>query len=669
MTHLIYLFYKVKKYLRTLPKIAHVRMMKLSLDPPVLTFCIASRPRKVPSQHQHTCTQQPRYPTRRVLKGLFTTRHQPISRELKTQKSTNNHTHTHTHNTHTPIMAAVNTMSWVTMTKAHPDALVALVGSMALAGTGTGNRSRTRTSASADETTPPPATTAPPQKSTATAPPETPTATSPPSAEQAATATATATATVSATHTEFDYGAKMGEGAEGHVQQFRDAHLRSAKQWGDLPIPEQIKANLVLDFGYSTPSKIQSLALPLMMDSNDNLVFQSQPGTGKTAAFAIKALSSCDPNLKQPQVIILAPTKFVVDQHVRVLEQMAKGMGVTIEGHYSWEKPRAGAAYTDADTKLKAKVDEAAKTRTIGAHIVVGTPGKVRHYLQARRGKNGAPVIDAGKINLLVVDEADNLLSCKLKATTDNTGDCMDIRSTLLKPHHQEGRAHPVQFVLCSATYEAGFDRLFSKIVPAPFHQLRLKPAEAANKNVKQFYIKCPDTDDDTESIRHKCIVINELFKRLGVASGIIFCERRVEAEAAALVLKNDRKLNCETLHGGLPQVDQRRILDAFRSGKVKFLCSTNVLARGVDIPACSMVINVALPVRGKHGAPDCETYLHRVGRAGRFGAPGFAVALCSTAKEVAQVKKIERHWQHPIELLPDPFHEDGLDAVEDVLE
>ena len=89
------------------------------------------------------------------------------------------------------------------------------------------------------------------------------------------------------------------------------------------------------------------------------------------------------------------------------------------------------------------------------------------------------------------------------------------------------------------------------------------------------------------------------------------------------------------------------------------------------------MVINVALPVRGKHGAPDCETYLHRVGRAGRFGAPGFAVALCSTAKEVAQVKTIERHWQHTVELLPRQtpstmmawWWYGGLGAVEDVLE
>jgi len=445
-----------------------------------------------------------------------------------------------------------------------------------------------------------------------------------------------------------------GEGLAFEVE-FKD-QLQSASQWDDLKVAakqwEQIKKNLVTKMNFQAPAKIQAAALPHLLETNppENMIFQSQAGTGKTAAFAITALCRIDVQDVTPQAIILAPNQHVVDQHVRTFATMAENTGIIIQGHYSWN-PGKGKDQPTLDARqaaIKANVDLAGKGNPIRAHIIIGTAGKILRYFPQGR-KRG--VLDAGKIKVLVVDEADELFSSGSNKTSDSKSDTLDLKRKLDKTRQ------PPQVVLCSATYTRVQSRTFKDIVGDPVNTISLPLNQVTVANLRQYWVHLPEQHDRDKDQRQRCEVVKQVFEDVSIQTGIIFCERVENVDAVCNMLKNELDTDCRAIHGRMSKVDQQNVLIDFRAGKFKYLCTTSILARGVDIPKCTMVINFNLPVicddgrrpEDPHNKANCETYLHRIGRAGRFGAPGFAVSLAATEAEVRRICEIQDHWQHPI--------------------
>ncbi|KAF8764327.1 ATP-dependent RNA helicase DDX19B like protein [Argiope bruennichi] len=339
--------------------------------------------------------------------------------------------------------------------------------------------------------------------------------------------------------------------------------LYSVKSFEDLNLrPELLKG--VYAMGFNSPSKIQETALPILIaDPPQNLIAQSQSGTGKTAAFILSALSRVDPNLHYPHVL-----------------------GKTLKGGHR-----------------------------ITEQFLIGTPGKVFDW--AVRYK----FFDLKKIQVFVLDEADVMVS-----TQGHEDQSIRIHKQLSKN---------CQMMLFSATYSDEVMNFAEHIVPNPII-IRLKKEEESLDNIKQYYIVCKSPEEKFEAL---CNV----YGTVSIGQAMIFCHTK--KTAAWLVEKMSKEGHDVALLSGELAVEQRiAVLNRFREGKEKVLITTNVCARGIDVEQVTVVINFDLPVNQK-GEADCETYLHRIGRTGRFGKTGLAINMVDGSKSMAILKQIENHF------------------------
>ncbi|PSN33637.1 DEAD-box helicase Dbp80 [Blattella germanica] len=330
----------------------------------------------------------------------------------------------------------------------------------------------------------------------------------------------------------------------------------------------------VYALGFNAPSKIQETALPtLLADPPQNMIAQSQSGTGKTAAFVLAMLSRVDPTKDHPQVLCLSPTYELAIQTGEVAAKMAQfcpeiKIRFAVRGE---EIPRG--------TKLK-------------EHIIIGTPGKVVDWGVKYR------FFDLGKITVFVLDEADVMI-----ATQGHQDQSFRIHKLLPRK---------CQMMFFSATYEHDVMEFAEGIVSNPVI-IRLKREEESLSNIKQYYTR------KTAS----------------------WLAERMSREGHAVAL----------LSGDLTVEQRIAVLDRFRDGKEKVLITTNVLARGIDVEQVTIVVNFDLPVDLQRKA-DCETYLHRIGRTGRFGKAGLAINLVDGPDTFAVLKQIEDHFGKKIQQL-----------------
>uniref|UniRef100_A0A667ZAZ4 RNA helicase n=1 Tax=Myripristis murdjan TaxID=586833 RepID=A0A667ZAZ4_9TELE len=391
--------------------------------------------------------------------------------------------------------------------------------------------------------------------------------------------------------------------------------LYSVKTFEELRLKPQLLQG-VYNMGFNRPSRIQENALPMMLaEPPQNLIAQSQSGTGKTAAFSLAMLSHVNPANKWTQCLCISPTYELAMQIGQVIQQMGKFY------------PEVKLAYAIRGNKM----DRGSKLQE---QIVIGTPGTVLDWCTKLK------LIDPKKITVFVLDEADVMI-----ATQGHQDQSIRIQRLLPKD---------CQMLLFSATFEDSVWKFAERIVPDP-NIIKLKREEETVDTIKQFYASCNDKED-------KFTALCNLYGSLTIAQAMIFCHTRKIASWLTAQLTKEGHL--VALLSGEMTVEQRAaVIERFRCGKEKVLVTTNVCSRGIDVEQVSIVVNFDLPV-DKDGRADCETYLHRIGRTGRFGKKGFAINMVDSPHSMNIIKQIEDHFNRKILKL----NTDDLDEVEKLI-
>ncbi|KAL3227676.1 hypothetical protein MRX96_003646 [Rhipicephalus microplus] len=379
--------------------------------------------------------------------------------------------------------------------------------------------------------------------------------------------------------------------------------LFSIKTFEELKLrPELLKG--VYASGFDLPSKIQETALPtLLADPPQNMIAQSQSGTGKTAAFILASLSRVDESQRYPQVLILSPTYELAIQTGQVAKKMAQFCkGITF--CYAVR----GVTFSHGD-----KIED---------QVILGTPGKIIDW--AFKFK----FFDLSRIKVFVLDEADIMIA--------------------QQGHHDQSiRIHKrlssnCQMMLFSATYDKDVMEFAEMIISNPVI-IRLRKEEESLDYIRQYYVICVNKEE-------KFSAISNIYGVLSVGQSIIFCHTR--QAAVWLAGEMTKEGHTVSLLSGELTIEQRvDVLTRFRRGVERVLITTNVCARGIDVEQVTVVINFDLPVDMK-GRADCETYLHRIGRTGRFGKSGFAVNLVEGSRGLQVIKQIEEHFARTIKKL-----------------
>ncbi|KAI3357752.1 hypothetical protein L3Q82_016157 [Scortum barcoo] len=376
--------------------------------------------------------------------------------------------------------------------------------------------------------------------------------------------------------------------------------LYSVKTFEELRLkPELLKG--VYNMGFNRPSRIQENALPMMLaQPPQNLIAQSQSGTGKTAAFSLAMLSHVNPANKWTQCLCIAPTYELALQIGQVIEQMGKFC------------PDVKLAYGIRGNRME-------RGTKLQEQIVIGTPGTILDWCTKYK------LIDPKKITMFVLDEADVMI-----ATQGHRDQSIRIHRQLSKD---------CQMLLFSATFEDSVWRFAEQVVPDP-NIIRLKREEETLDTIKQFYVVCREKED-------KFTALCNLYGSLTIAQAMIFCHTR--KMAAWLTTNLTKEGHQVALLSGEMLVEQRAaVIERFRNGKEKVLVTTNVCSRGIDVEQVSLVVNFDLPV-DLDGNADNETYLHRIGRTGRFGRRGFAVNMVDSKHSMDIINQIEMHFNRRI--------------------
>ncbi|KAJ3586466.1 hypothetical protein NHX12_012864 [Muraenolepis orangiensis] len=399
------------------------------------------------------------------------------------------------------------------------------------------------------------------------------------------------------------------------LQRDPSSPLFSVKTFEELRLKPQLLQG-VYNMGFNRPSRIQENALPMMLaEPYQNLIAQSQSGTGKTAAFSLAMLSHVEPSNKWPQCLCITPTYELALQIGFVITQMGKFY------------PEVQLAYAVRGSRVP-------RGTLVEQQIVIGTPGTVLDWALKLK------VFDPKKIRLFVLDEADIMIG--IQGHQDQS-----IRIQRLLPKD-------CQMLLLSATFEESVWRFAKRVIPDPII-IKLKREEETLETIKQFYVVCKEKED-------KFTALCNIYGILTIAQAMIFCQTR----SMALWLCNRlfKEGHQVALLSGELMVEQRAaVIERFRDGKEKVLVTTNVCSRGIDVEQVSIVVNFDLPV-DRDGNADNETYLHRIGRTGRFGKRGFAFNLVDSQDSMDIINQIELHFGRKILKLDT----DDLDELERIM-
>jgi superfamily II DNA/RNA helicase len=337
-------------------------------------------------------------------------------------------------------------------------------------------------------------------------------------------------------------------------------------------------------YGFKKPSKIQVKGIQAINTGKDCII-QSQSGTGKTATYLLGILNKIEENDKC-QAIIITPTRELATQVFKVATEICKFNKIKIE-------------ICTGGTSINMNRSNLKKT-----NLVIGTIGRINHMVQENR-------INLYNVKLLALDEADDILS---------EGVSKELSMVFNK------LPTGTQICLISATLSNNVFDLSKEFMHQPL-KILLKKNDIPVDLIKQFYI-------DVEIEELKFEVLLDLYNLISTSQAIIFCNtiRKVEWLTTNLEEKN---FSITSIHGKMTSTERTEVVKDFRNGKTRILITTDLLSRGIDIPHVNLVINYDLP-------PNKETYIHRIGRCGRFGKKGVAIALVKM-KDQYDIKCINR--------------------------
>jgi len=375
-----------------------------------------------------------------------------------------------------------------------------------------------------------------------------------------------------------------------------------------LSLPKFSDLNLIApllkaldDVGYETPSPIQALTIPLILDGKD-VLGQAQTGTGKTADFALPLLSKIDVKLKATQVLVLAPTRELAIQVAEAFQTYAKHMK---DFHVA---PIYGGQDYSGQLRMLRR----------GAHVVVGTPGRVMDHMR----KNS---LKLDNLKCLVLDEADEML---------RMGFIDDVEWVL------EQLPKDCQKALFSATMPTVIRRIANEHLDNPEH-VTIKVKTTTAETIRQRYW--------TVSGMHKLDALTRILEAETFDGMIIFVRTKNSTVELAEKLEA-RGFSAAAINGDLAQNQREKTIARLKNGKLDILVATDVAARGLDVPRISHVVNYDIPY-------DTEAYVHRIGRTGRAGKKGDAI-LFVAPREKRMLAAIERATKQRIELMELPSTE-----------
>jgi ATP-dependent RNA helicase DbpA len=370
--------------------------------------------------------------------------------------------------------------------------------------------------------------------------------------------------------------------------------------FSSLPLPPQVLANLA-QLGYTGMTPIQAASLPLALAGHD-LIAQAATGSGKTAAFALVLLANLNLRRFAVQALVLCPTRELADQVTGELRRLARAEDnvkvLTLCGGATMRPQLASLAH--------------------GAHVVVGTPGRLLDHLQ-----RGSLALDA--INTLVLDEADRMLDMGFfDDIASIAGACPKQRQTLL----------------FSATYPEGIGKLSARFMREP-KEVRVSVVHSAAK-IRQLFFEVRE-----DQRLHAVSLLLAHYRPVGT---LAFCNTKQQCRDLVQVLQA-QGFEALELHGDLDQRDRDQVLVRFANRSCSVLVATDIAARGLDIDALEAVVNVDI-------SPDPATHTHRIGRTGRVDQAGWAFSLASL-EEMGRVGQIEQAggftsaWRPLSELTP----------------
>jgi superfamily II DNA/RNA helicase len=369
------------------------------------------------------------------------------------------------------------------------------------------------------------------------------------------------------------------------------------QSWDDLDLNPNLLRG-IFAYGFEKPSPIQQKAIKPIILGKD-VVAQAQSGTGKTATFTIGALANLDININSTQILVLSPTKELTIQTAKVFESLGNMMeGLKVQCLYGGSIIEEGSSFSNKNTP----------------HVICGCPGRV--YDMMRRDK-----ISSKKIKTIILDEADEMLSSGFKEQVYNIFQYLNSE---------------IQVILVSATLPESIHSIIGKIMRNPV-QISVRKEMLTLEGIKQFFIA---VDDD----RQKYSTLKDLFSYLSIAQCIIYCNSIKRVQDLYEAMKEDEFPVCR-IHSNMDKTDRENAFNDFRFGKSRVLISSNVTARGIDIQQVNIVINFDLP--------KCvNTYLHRIGRSGRWGRKGVGINFI-TRRDVMKMKEIEQHYSTQITEMP----------------
>ena len=371
-----------------------------------------------------------------------------------------------------------------------------------------------------------------------------------------------------------------------------DVTLTKGMQWADFSLRKELEMGIVSK-GFEYPSPIQEEVLPLILQG-ESVIARAKNGTGKTAAFLIPLLNSIDESLGGIQALVLVPTRELALQTSAVIRDLSKFMKIQCM------VSTGGTSLRDDIMRLEKRV-----------HIVVATPGRILDLAHKKIAK-------LNNCKYFVLDEADKLISQDFQPIIEK------IMQFLPKNR---------QILLFSATFPQNVAN-FLRLVPDVKKVNLMK--DLTLKGVTQYYAYLEE--------KEKVSCLNALFSKLKITQAIIFCNSalRVELLAKKIIQMN---FSCYYIHAKMPQHERNKVFHNFRKGQGRCLVSSDLFTRGIDVPTINVVINFDFP-------STAETYLHRVGRSGRFGHLGLAVNFI-TDKDKEDLIRIEQELDTEIAPIP----------------
>jgi translation initiation factor 4A len=376
--------------------------------------------------------------------------------------------------------------------------------------------------------------------------------------------------------------------------------LSTIENWDELNIKSELLRG-IYSYGFEKPSEIQKRSIPEIIKGND-IIAQAQSGMGKTGAFSIGTLERIDCSKPKLQALLLAPTHELVKQTLNVIKSLGSMF------------PQLVVKNLIGGTSIQNDAEDIKKNCP---HIIVGCAGRV--YDMFRR-----KYISPKDIKIMVLDEADEMLSSGFKDQIYNIFQYMN---------------ENIQVALFSATLPPDIMALTTKFMRNPV-KITMEVERLNLECIKQYFIAMQNDTDKYETLK-------DLFSTISVSQCIIYCNsvKRVSELHKAM---NEEGFSVCCIHSSMDKTERDREFHNFRNGSYRVLISSNVTARGIDIQQVSTVINFDI-------TKDPHTYLHRIGRSGRWGRKGMAINFV-TKYDIPTMKKIESYYGISMEELPASF-------------